>query len=120
MLHLEIITERLRREFSLELVVTSPSVTYEIEKKDGSRMTAYSPIQFPEHGYIVKVHEPIASVKIITPADYLGSVMQLLYEHEAQVKTTETWSDNRTALELTMPLRELMRNFFDEIKSITS
>jgi GTP-binding protein LepA len=120
MLHLEIITERLHREFSLSLVVTSPSVTYEIETKSGTRLTAYSPVQFPEHGQIVKVYEPIASVKIITPADYLGALMQLLYEHEAVVETTETWSDNRTALSLAMPLRELMRNFFDEIKSITS
>jgi len=120
MLHLEIITERLRREFNLELVVTSPSVTYEIEQKNGKKMVAYSPMQFPDHGQILKVYEPIADVKIITPADYVSPIMTLLYEHEAVVTTTETWSDNRTALSLTMPLRELMRNFFDEIKSVTS
>lgn len=120
MLHLEIITERLRREFNLELVVTSPSVIYEIEMKNGKKMTAYSPMQFPEHGQILKIHEPIADVKIIAPADYVGPIMTLLYDHEAEVTNTETWSDNRTALELKMPLRELMRNFFDDIKSATS
>ncbi|HEY4499476.1 MAG TPA: translation elongation factor 4 [Candidatus Paceibacterota bacterium] len=120
MLHLEIITERLRREFSLELVVTSPSVIYEVELKNGKKMTAYSPMQFPEHGLIAQIFEPIANVKIIAPSDYVGDIMTLLYEHEADVTTTETWSDNRTALELKMPLRELMRNFFDDIKSATS
>ncbi len=120
MLHLEIVTERLRREFTLELVVTAPSVTYEIEHKNGKRMVAYSAMQFPEHGDIIAIYEPTALVKIITPADFLGGVMQLLYEHEAEVLHTETWSDNRTSLELSMPLRELMRNFFDEIKSATS
>lgn len=120
MLHLEIVTERLRREFNLELVVTSPSVTYELELKNGKRVVAYSPIQFPDHGQIARVSEPLAEVNIITPSDYLGAIMTLLYDHEAVVKTTETWSDNRTALSLTMPLRELMRSFFDEIKSATS
>ena len=120
MLHLEIVTERLHREFSLQLVVTMPSVTYEITRKDGKQVTAYSPIQFPESGLIASISEPIAHVSIITPPDYLGSVMQLLYDHEAVVRTTETFSDNRTALSLEMPLRELMRNFFDDIKSATS
>lgn len=120
MLHLEIVTERLRREFNLELVVTSPSVIYEIELKNEKKMIAYSPMQFPDHGQIMKVYEPLAEVKIITPSDYLGFIMTLLYDHEAQVTNTETWSDSRTAISLTMPLRELMRNFFDEIKSVTS
>ncbi|OHA26783.1 MAG: elongation factor 4 [Candidatus Taylorbacteria bacterium RIFCSPHIGHO2_02_FULL_46_13] len=120
MLHLEIVTERLRREFDLELVVTSPSVIYEIELRNGKKVTAYSPMQFPDHGLIAKIYEPITEVKIIAPSDYVSSVMPLLYDHEANVTTTETWSDNRTSIGLTMPLRELMRNFFDEIKSATS
>ncbi len=120
MLHLEIITERLRREFGLTLVVTTPSVTYDVVLKDGKRITAYSPIQFPDYGQIAKVYEPMVDVTIITPPDYLGPIMQLLYEHEAQVGETMDFSDNRTSIALTMPLRELMRNFFDEIKSITS
>ena len=64
--------------------------------------------------------EPWASIKIITPSDYLGALMQLLYAHEAIVGVTESFGDNRTAVEAEIPLRELMRNFFDEIKSVSS
>lgn len=120
MLHLEIITERLRREFGLTLIVTTPSITYEVVDKKNKRHIVYSPTHFPEYGDIIKVYEPWVSVKIITPPEYLGEIMKLLHPHEATVMATESFGDNRTTLELSMPLRELMRNFFDEIKSATS
>ncbi|OHA20042.1 MAG: elongation factor 4 [Candidatus Taylorbacteria bacterium RIFCSPHIGHO2_01_FULL_45_63] len=120
MLHLEIITERLRREFRLELVVTTPSITYEVVDKQGKHAIVYSPTHFPEYGRVEKVFEPWASIKIITPSDYLGALMQLLYAHEVIVGVTESFGDNRTAVEAEIPLRELMRNFFDEIKSVSS
>ncbi len=120
MLHLEIITERLRREFQLQLVVTTPSITYEVVDKRGKRSVYYSPTLFPEYGEIEKVFEPWVTVTIITPSDYLGPITQLLFKHEAVVGETATWNDNRTSVELQMPLRELMRNFFDELKSASS
>jgi GTP-binding protein LepA len=120
MLHLEIISERLRREFTLELIVTSPSITYEVELTNNKKQTVYSPAFFPDDGLIEKVNEPWAAVKIISPAEYIGTLMQILYEHEAEVGETETFGDNRTALNVLMPLREMMRNFFDEVKSATS
>lgn len=120
MLHLEIITERLRREFGLSLIVTTPSITYEVVDKKGKRKVAYSPAHFPEYGDIAEVFEPWVSVKIISPADYLGEIIKLLHSHEAKVSASEDFGDNRTALTIDMPLRELMRNFFDEIKSATS
>ncbi|KKU67994.1 MAG: GTP-binding protein LepA [Parcubacteria group bacterium GW2011_GWA2_47_16] len=120
MLHLEIITERLRREFQLELVVTTPSITYEVVDKRGKRSIYYSPTLFPEYGEIEKVFEPWVAVTIISPSDYLGPITQLLFKHEAVVGETTTWNDNRTSIELEMPLRELMRNFFDELKSASS
>ena len=120
MLHLEIITERLRREFGLKIIVTTPSISYEVTDRAGRQKIAYSPIHFPDHGEVVSVREPWAAVQIIAPADYLGNVMQLFYEHEAVVGVTENLSDNRTEVEARMPLRELMRNFFDELKSATS
>ncbi|MBY0294041.1 elongation factor 4, partial [Patescibacteria group bacterium] len=120
MLHLEIVTERLRREANLTLVVTTPTITYEVETRDGKRHTIYSPPQFPEYGDIAQVWEPFVSAEIILPADYVGGLMPLLYEHEADVQSTETFSEARVIVKVVMPLRELMRNFFDKLKSISS
>lgn len=120
MLHLEIISERLRREFNLELIVTMPSITYEVEMKNNKKEIIYSPVFFPDDGLIEKVREPWASVKIISPAEYIGPLMQILFDHEGEIGETETFGDNRTAINVEMPLREMMRNFFDEVKSGTS
>ncbi len=120
MLHMEIVTERLSREFSLELVVTQPSITYTVEMKNGKEIVVYSPALFPDDHDIKSVSEPIVTMKIITPPAYLSGLMKSLYEHEAEVTATENFGDNRTMVTLLMPLRELMRNFFDEVKSISS
>lgn len=120
MLHLEIITERLRREFNLNLIVTTPSITYEVTMKNGKKETIYSPAFFPDDGTMAEIMEPWVSLQIITPITYLSPIMQLLYDHEAEVGDSETFSDNRTALHVKMPLREMMRNFFDEMKSSTA
>jgi len=120
MLHMEIVTERLRREFNLELVVTQPSITYRVELKTGKMVTIYSPALFPDDHEITNISEPIVTMKIITPPQYIGPLMKSLYDHEAEVSATESFGDNRTMLVLVMPLRELMRNFFDEVKSISS
>jgi len=120
MLHLEIVTERLRREFKLELVVTQPSITYNVTLKTGKTMTVYSPALFPEDHDVKEISEPIVTMKIITPPLYLNGLMKSLFDHEAEVLSTENFGDNRTMVVLEMPLRELMRNFFDEVKSISS
>ncbi len=120
MLHLEIVTERLRREAHLRLVVTTPSIEYEVETKDGKRVSVYSAPQFPEHGLIAKVWEPFVEVEILLPSKYLGNTVTLLFEHEAVTEATENFSEGRIKLTVIMPLRELMRNFFDKIKSATS
>ncbi|MDB5239014.1 MAG: lepA [Candidatus Parcubacteria bacterium] len=120
MLHMEIVTERLRREFNLELVITQPSIIYSIELKEGKTITVYSPALFPDDNDIASVSEPIVTMKIITPPAYLSGLMKALYDHEAEVTATENFGDNRTMITMVMPLRELMRNFFDEVKSISS
>ncbi len=120
MLHLEIITERLNREFNLQLIVTMPSITYKVSLRNGKEEIIYSPHLFPDDGNIVKVYEPWVNVKIITPSIYISSLMPFLYDHEAEVKQTDNFGDNRSSIDLEMPLRELMRNFFDDMKSITS
>ncbi len=119
MLHLEIISERLRREFDLPLIITLPSITYIVTYKNGKTETIYTPSFFPEDHLIDKVREPWVEAKIITPPKFLGDILKLLYEHEAEVGETHTLAD-RTSLSLQMPLRELMRGFFDKLKSTTS
>lgn len=127
MLHLEIITERLHREFDLELVVTMPTITYEVTYKNhgdstqnAKTETVYSPANFPDEGLLSGIKEPWANVVIITPASYLSNIMPLLYEHEAELGDSENFGEDRTRMFLKMPLRELMRNFFDKLKSASS
>ncbi|MEI6494474.1 MAG: translation elongation factor 4 [bacterium] len=127
MLHLEIVTERLRREFSLTLIVASPTISYDLVGKDGKRQSIYSPQLFPEETKDIQVFETWVKVKIILPPTFLSPVIQLLYEHEANILSTETFGlsnartgATRSSMDLEMPLREMMRNFFDEIKSVSS
>ncbi|MFZ2500374.1 MAG: translation elongation factor 4 [Minisyncoccia bacterium] len=120
LLHLEIITERLRREFGLRLIVTIPTISYVVTRTNGSRETIYTPAKFPEHGDIERIEEPWAKVIIITPPDTLSALVQLLYEHEALTLGTETYQDLRVEMTVEMPLRELMRGFFDALKNISS
>jgi GTP-binding protein LepA len=119
MLHLEIITERLRREFNLDLVVTLPTINYLVKTKDKPEKLIYSPTLFPDHGEIEWVKEPWVNVNIIAPSEYVGALMQLFFYHEATVLETHTINDRQSII-LEMPLRELMRNFFDEVKSASS
>jgi GTP-binding protein LepA len=120
MLHMEIITERLRREFYLELVVTLPTTVYQLKLKDGKEKTIYSPTHFPSDGSVESVQERWVDVKIITPNEHIGAVMQLLFEHEGISGQTEALQDGRVEMSASMPLREMMRNFFDKLKNVSS
>ncbi len=120
MLHMEIITERLRREFDIDIIITSPSISYEVTWPDGRVEHIYAANRFPEHGDKVTVREPWVLGQIILPGDYMGNVLTLLYDHEASVIDTELFGDGRTLLAIEMPLRELMRGFFDKLKNASS
>lgn len=121
MLHMEIVTERLHREFDMDLVVTSPSITYRVTYKNtGETEVIYSPNFFPNDGMASKIEEPWVNVRIICPREYLGPISQLLYDHEAETTRTESFGDDRAEIDAQMPLRELMRGFFDNLKSISS
>lgn len=120
MLHLEIITERLRREFNVELIITSPSISYEITDDKGEIKEIYAASRFPDFHDKVTVREPWVLAQIIMPPEYMGNVMTLLYDHEASVIDTEVFGDGRNLLTVEMPLRELMRGFFDKLKNASS
>lgn len=120
MLHLEIITERLKREFNLHLVVTMPSITYKVILRNNKEQIIYSPHFFPDDSQVIKIYEPWVAVKVITPLMYTSMLMPFLFDHEAEVHTTDSFGDSRSVISMDMPLRELMRNFFDDLKSITS
>lgn len=120
MLHMEIITERLRREFNIEIIITAPSISYEVTWPDGRVEEIYAANRFPDHGEHVTVREPWILGQIILPGEYMGNVMTLLYEHEATILDTEIFGDGRTLLAVEMPLRELMRGFFDRLKNASS
>lgn len=120
MLHLEIVTERLRREFNIEIVITAPSIAYEITHSDGAVESVYAASRFPDHGATVSVREPWLLGQIIAPPEYIGNIMNLLFDHEGAVLETEVLPDERNLLTVEMPLRELMRNFFDKLKNASS
>ncbi len=120
MLHMEIITERLRREFDLEIIITAPSIAYEITYADGKIEHIYAASRFPDYGAAVTVREPWLLGQIIAPAEFIGNIMTLLYEHEGSVIDTEVFGDGRNLLTIEMPLRELMRGFFDKLKNASS
>jgi GTP-binding protein LepA len=120
MLHLEIVTERLRREFNLALIITQPSIEYHITKTNGEEVIIYNPSLFPDAGEISKIREPWVQLKIIAPGDYAGVISQLLFHHEGQMSSSYTIGDGRIEVVGELPLRELMRGFFDELKSHTS
>lgn len=120
MLHLEIVTERLRREFSLQLIVTIPTIAYAVTHRNGKREVIYTPSKFPDFGDIEMIEEPWVRVTLITPPESLSALIQLLHDHEAVTTGTESYADGRIELVGEMPLRELMRGFFDRVKNVSS
>ena len=120
MLHLEIIVERLKREFNLELIVTIPTIAYAVTDKKGKREIIYTPAKFPAFGETEKIEEPWVKVTLITPSESLSNMIQLFHDHEGNVLETETHLDGRIELRVEMPLRELMRGFFDKVKNASS
>ncbi len=120
MLHLEIVTERLKREFDLELIVTIPTIAYVVTDKKGHTETIYTASKFPAYGDIAAIEEPWVKVVLITPNESLSGMIQLFQDHEGVIMNTETHLDGRIELVAEMPLRELMRGFFDRVKNVSS
>ncbi|MBI2023172.1 elongation factor 4 [Candidatus Giovannonibacteria bacterium] len=119
MLHLEIVAERLERDFGIGVVVATPTVKYHIKTKKGIE-EVYTPSKFPEDSEILEISEPYLKLEILTHHDRLSSVVKLLQEHRAEIGETEQFSQTRVKLKAGLPLRELMKDFFDELKSVSS
>jgi GTP-binding protein LepA len=119
LLHMEIVRERLEREFDLELIATAPSVGYEVELMDGTKKTIRNPTEMPDPGQINEIYEPYVSVMIVTPSEYTGTVMQLCQERRGELKEMHYLSPERVEIRYHMPLGEIIFDFFDQLKSRT-
>ncbi|MEX2055033.1 MAG: translation elongation factor 4, partial [Candidatus Andersenbacteria bacterium] len=120
MLHLEIIQERLSREYDLKLVVTTPSVRYRVTTNDLKEHEVETPAHFPDPSSIVKTAEQYATVEILTPVKYMGVVFDVLSEREGTILHQEYLEADRILLRYSLPLRELVVDLYDQLKSITS
>jgi len=120
LLHLEIFQERLRREFNLELVVTTPSVAYQLKKTGKEEMIVRSALDMPDPAHIAEIKEPWVTLDVISPKDYMGGIMSLVQEKRGTYKNTEYIDDNRVILHYEMPMSTILTDFYDKIKSATS
>ena len=119
MLHMEIIQERLEREFDLDLVTTLPSVIYEVTKTDGTVVRVDNPHNYPDPGSIAEAREPYAKVSIISPPDYVGNIMPMCQERRGIFKDMQYLDTNLVELHYSMPIGEIIYDFFDALKART-
>jgi GTP-binding protein LepA len=119
LLHMEIIQERLEREFNLELITSAPGVRYRVTKTDGDVIEIENPQKMPDPAYIAKVEEPFLEVTILTTDEFVGPILALAIDRRGVQKKLEYVSSNRVMLVYEMPLNEVILDFFDKLKSIS-
>ena len=119
LLHMEIIQERLRREFNMDVISTYPSVIYEVTRTDGEELLVDNPSVLPEPQEIKEIREPMVKIFIMIPADYIGDIMRLVMEKRGEVTHTETIDDTRVMLTCRIPMAEILVDFNDKLKSTT-
>ncbi|HPP63897.1 MAG TPA: translation elongation factor 4 [Anaerolineales bacterium] len=117
--HMEIIQERIEREFDLDVLFTAPSVEYEVLTHDGETVRVDSPAELPDEGLIAEVREPWMNIEIITPTDYYGPIMELVTKRRGVYKQQQYPAPHRVQLDFQIPLAELIVDFFDDLKSRT-
>ncbi len=120
LLHLEIITERLEREFGLDLISTAPSVTYEVITEDKKQFTVTNPSEFPSGTKIASVSEPMVRAAILAPKDYVGTIMELCQSRRGTLIGMDYLGEDRVEIKYTIPLGEIVFDFFDQLKSKTA
>ena len=119
LLHMEIIQERLEREYNLDLITTAPNVVYRVTKTNGETMLVYTPLDYPDPMEIQLAEEPFAKVSLIAPQEYVGSMMELAQQRRGEFKDMVYLDANRVELHYEMPLNEIIYDFFDALKSRT-
>jgi len=119
LLHMEIIQERLEREYNLDLITTAPNVVYRITKTSGETLMVYTPLDYPDPMEIELAEEPYAKVNLIAPQEYVGNIMELAQQRRGEFKDMVYLDANRVELHYEMPLNEIIYDFFDALKSRT-
>ncbi|HBI6398043.1 TPA: elongation factor 4 [Listeria monocytogenes] len=119
LLHMEIIQERIEREFNIDLITTAPSVIYHVNLTDGSNIVVDNPAEMPEPGVIESVEEPYVKATVMVPNDYVGAVMELAQNKRGNFVTMEYLDDIRVSIVYEIPLSEIVYDFFDQLKSST-
>ena len=119
LLHMEIIQERLEREYNLDLITTAPNVVYRVTKTNGETMMVYTPLDYPDPADIQLAEEPFAKVNLIAPQEYVGNIMELCQQRRGEFKDMVYLDANRVELHYEMPLNEIIYDFFDALKSRT-
>jgi GTP-binding protein LepA len=119
LLHLEIVQERLRREYGMDIIATYPSVVYKVTMSDGTLKEIDNPAFLPEPNYILKIEEPMVKAFVISPNEYIGDMMALITEKRGKIDHTETLDSKRVMMTSLIPLNEILIDFHDRIKSIT-
>ncbi len=120
LLHMDIVRERLEREYDLDLLATTPNVSYEVELLDGERVEVHSPVDLPDPGSIAEIREPYIRASVICPADRVGAVMELCQERRGTHVDMHYLSPERVQLRYDLPLAEIVLDFFDQLKSRTA
>jgi GTP-binding protein LepA len=118
LLHLEIVRERLEREFDLDLISTAPNVVYHVTMEDGTEITVTNPSEFPG-GKIAEIREPVVRSTIISPSEFIGTIMELCQSRRGSLEGMDYLSADRVELRYTLPLAEIVYDFFDALKSRT-
>jgi len=118
MLHMEVIKERLEREFNLDLIATAPTVIYEVEKKDGEKITIQNPSELPEPNHIETIYEPYVKATILVPDEFLGNVIKLLNDKRG-IQNKMDYIGTRVLLDYDIPMNEIVMDFYDRLKSTT-
>jgi GTP-binding protein LepA len=119
LLHMEIVQERLRREFDMDIIATYPSVVYEVVQTNGEKVEVDNPAHLPDPSVIAEVREPVVECFVMCPNENIGDMMQLIMEKRGEVKNTESLDIRRVMLTAVMPLNEILVDFNDKIKSLT-
>jgi len=120
MLHLEIVQERLQREHNMDVIVTMPSVAYEITRTSGEEEVIKSPMAFPDPTFLLESREPWVATDIVCPSEYLGNVMQICQDRRGEYRTTDYFDPTRAVLHYDMPLSSVIVDFHDALKSLTA